>query len=168
MLFCPLLIFSSTSFSNTIRMSDSLDPDQAPNSVGPDPCPNNFQGYQQMTLVGKELNPRKVTDSMIQIKSLSYLKYQCMAINLFQAQCFHVLNSSPILNLINYKIPVVSMYFQSEWKTVWILIRWLCQNPVIWIYSASKEDKPEISMTRIKVTNALLNLPFANINEKSQ
>ena len=26
--------------------------------------------------------------------------------------------------------PVVSMYFQSEWKTVWILISWLHQKPV--------------------------------------
>ena len=24
--------------------------------------------------------------------------------------------------------PVVSMYFQSKWGTVWILIRWLCQK----------------------------------------
>ena len=24
--------------------------------------------------------------------------------------------------------PVLSMYFQSEWKTLWILIRWFCQK----------------------------------------
>ena len=26
-------------------------------------------------------------------------------------------------------IPLVNTYFQSEWKTVWILIRWLLQKP---------------------------------------
>ena len=46
MLFCRLLIFfpKSTflknSFRNTIRMSDSLDPDQAKHFVGPDLVPN--------------------------------------------------------------------------------------------------------------------------------
>ena len=32
--------FSKTSFRNTIRMSNSLDPDQAPHFVGPDLGPN--------------------------------------------------------------------------------------------------------------------------------
>ena len=30
---------------------------------------------------------------------------------------------------IHFHIPNVSMYFHSEWKTVWILIRWLHQKP---------------------------------------
>ena len=30
---------------------------------------------------------------------------------------------------ITCSIPLVSMYFQLEWKTVWILIRWLHQKP---------------------------------------
>ena len=28
-----------------------------------------------------------------------------------------------------FSIPFISMYLQAEWKTVWILIRWLCQKP---------------------------------------
>ena len=39
-------------------MSNSLDPDQAKHFVGPDLGPNCFNGYQQMTLVGKELITR--------------------------------------------------------------------------------------------------------------
>ena len=41
---------------------------------------------------------------------------------------FYVLHSFPILILLTCNIPVVSM-FQSDWKTVWILIRWLCPKP---------------------------------------
>ena len=39
------------SFRNTIRVSNSLDPDQARCSVGPDLGPNCLQSYQQMTKV---------------------------------------------------------------------------------------------------------------------
>ena len=47
-LFCRLLIFSKStflknSFRNTIRVSNSLDPDQARHSVGPDLGPNCLQ-----------------------------------------------------------------------------------------------------------------------------
>ena len=41
MIFCGLKIFlSKHSFGNTIRVSNSLDPDQARRSVGPDLSPN--------------------------------------------------------------------------------------------------------------------------------
>ena len=40
-----------------------------------------------------------------------------------------VLHSFPILMLLTCSITVVIMYFQSGWKTVWILIRWLLQKP---------------------------------------
>ena len=48
MLFCRLLIFSKSTFSknsfrNTIRVSNSLDPDQARHYVGPDLDPNCLQ-----------------------------------------------------------------------------------------------------------------------------
>ena len=44
--------FSKNSFKNTIRVSNSLDPDQARHfNLGP----NCLHRYQQMTLVGKEL-----------------------------------------------------------------------------------------------------------------
>ena len=41
---------------------------------------------------------------------------------------FYVLHSSPNFILLSCSIPVVRMHFQSEWKTVWILIRRLHQN----------------------------------------
>ena len=52
--------FLKNSFSNTIRVSNSLDPDHAkrfvgPDFVGPDLGLNCLPGYQQTTLVGKEL-----------------------------------------------------------------------------------------------------------------
>ena len=41
----------------------------------------------------------------------------------FHAEYFYVLHSSPIFILLTCTKSVVSMYFHSEWKTVWILIR---------------------------------------------
>ena len=51
--------FSKSTFSkncsrNTIRVSNSLDPDQAGHFVGPGLGPNCLQDYQQITLGGKE------------------------------------------------------------------------------------------------------------------
>ena len=37
------------SFRNTIRVSNSLDPYQAQQFIGPDPDPNRLQSFQQMT-----------------------------------------------------------------------------------------------------------------------
>ena len=59
-LFCRLLIFSKSTFSkssfgNTLRVSNSLDPDQARRFVGPVPGPNCLQNYRQTTLGDKEL-----------------------------------------------------------------------------------------------------------------
>ena len=44
----------------------------------------------------------------------------CRRFNPCPADYFHVLHSS----LLACSIKAVSIYFQSEWKTVWILIRW--------------------------------------------
>ena len=41
------------------------------------------------------------------------------------AEYFYELHSSPIFILLTCNMPVV----RSEWKTVWILIRWLRQKP---------------------------------------
>ena len=51
------LSFSKTSFRNTIRVSNSLDPDQARQKVGPDLGPNCLQrsADDKSTLVGKDL-----------------------------------------------------------------------------------------------------------------
>ena len=46
--------FSKNYFRNIIRVSNSLDPDQARHFVGPDLSPNCMQRCQQTTLVGKE------------------------------------------------------------------------------------------------------------------
>ena len=43
MLFCHFLFFSDLPFRNTIRVSNSLDPDQARHFVGPDLGPNCLQ-----------------------------------------------------------------------------------------------------------------------------
>ena len=43
--------FSKNSYRNTVRVSNSLDPDQDRSSVGHDPDPNCFVGYQEMTKV---------------------------------------------------------------------------------------------------------------------
>ena len=44
---------------------------------------------------------------------------------------YFILHSSPFFILLTCSFPAVSMllYFQSEWKTVWILIRWFRQKP---------------------------------------
>ena len=70
--------------------------------------------------------------------------------------------------LLTCIIPVLNVYFQIEWKTVWILISWLHQKPaglmkpadqdpqfsirsqLIRIYSVfKKKDKSELSRTRV-------------------
>ena len=50
--FCCLLIFSKNSFRNTIRVSNSFDPDQGQQNVRPD----LLQSYRQTALGDKELN----------------------------------------------------------------------------------------------------------------
>ena len=55
-LFSLIKIFSNNSSKNTIRLSKSLDPDQARHSVRPDLVQTVCKGYEQTTLVGKELN----------------------------------------------------------------------------------------------------------------
>ena len=47
---------SKNSFSFTIRVSNSLDPDQARCFVGPDMGSNCFRSYQQTTLGDNKLN----------------------------------------------------------------------------------------------------------------
>ena len=67
MLFCRLLIFfkkkiSKNSFRNTIRMSNSLDPDQAQWSVKPYLGPNCLQKLSvddTQTVAGKQLSTNK-------------------------------------------------------------------------------------------------------------
>ena len=34
-----------------------------------------------------------------------------------------------IVYFLRCRLPVVRLYFHLEWKTVWILIRWLGQSP---------------------------------------
>ena len=53
--FFSKLTFSKKSFRNIIRVSNSLDPDQAPILSGLTWVQTVNKGYQQATLVGKEL-----------------------------------------------------------------------------------------------------------------
>ena len=39
------------------------------------------------------------------------------------------LHSSTLFILLTCSIPIGNIYFQSEWRTVWIPIRWLLQKP---------------------------------------
>ena len=48
--------------------------------------------------------------------------------NLRHAEYFHVLHSLTFI-LFTCIVPDVSMHFQSEWKTVLILISWLRMKP---------------------------------------
>ena len=48
--FGTTLTVSKISFRNTIRVSNGLDPDQDPHSVGPGLGPNVCKVYQQMTI----------------------------------------------------------------------------------------------------------------------
>ena len=53
-------------FQYHIRLSNSLDPDQALHYVGPDLGPNCLKSYQQMKkspLAGKELNTEQLLDT---------------------------------------------------------------------------------------------------------
>ena len=64
MLFCCLLIllksiFSGKKIRNTIRVSNSLDPDQARHFVGPDLGPNCFQ-----RLSANDTSRQKVKDKL--------------------------------------------------------------------------------------------------------
>ena len=58
-----------------------------------------------------------------------HFKQTVKDINAWHIENLYVLDSSAIFILFTCKIPVVTMYFQSQYKTVWILIIWLCQNP---------------------------------------
>ena len=48
------MIFKKKYFGNTIQVSKGMDSDQARHFVEPDLDPNCLQGYQQMTLLGKD------------------------------------------------------------------------------------------------------------------
>ena len=50
--------FSINSFRNTIRVSNSLDPDQARQNIGRDLGPNCLQKFSQTTLVGRVITGR--------------------------------------------------------------------------------------------------------------
>ena len=49
-------LFEKKKFRNTIRVLNSLDPDQARRSVGPDLGPNCLHSYHQTALVDRSVN----------------------------------------------------------------------------------------------------------------
>ena len=65
----------------------------------------------------------------------------------------NVLHSYLIFILLTCRIPVVSMHFQSVWKTVRILIRLLHQKPAdLDLQYFQKKDKSRLSRTNVKYT----------------
>ena len=63
---------------------------------------------------------------LLVVLKLQKNKYLKQYFNPWPAEYF-MLFTRPHFFFINFtcSIPVASMHFQSEWKTVWILIRWL-------------------------------------------
>ena len=62
-------------FFNTIRVTSSLDPDQAPHFVAPDLSPNCLQRLSaddKVPLAGKELNTEQFLDITFWLKSISF------------------------------------------------------------------------------------------------
>ena len=70
-----ILLFGCTIFFNTIRVSNSLDPDQARLFLGLIWVQTVCKGYQQTTelsLVGKKLNTKQLVDTTFWLKSISF------------------------------------------------------------------------------------------------
>ena len=67
----PYLTLWMLDFLNTIRVSNSLDPDQARQYVGPDLGPNCLQRLSadnKSPLAGKELNTKQLIDTTFWLK----------------------------------------------------------------------------------------------------
>ena len=85
-------------FFNTIRMSNSLDQDQAQHFVRPDQCPKLFAkviGRQpKVPLAGKELNTKQLVDTTFWLKP--WLKLISFGSNFFHlAKVLATTNSEP-------------------------------------------------------------------------
>ena len=64
----PYFTFWMLDFFNTIRVSNSLDPDQAKHFVGPYLDPNCLQRQQKSPLASKELNTKQLVDTTFWLK----------------------------------------------------------------------------------------------------
>ena len=73
-LLCHIYSLDACFFFNTIRVSNSLDLDQAPHFVGPDLDPNCLQRQQKSPLVSEELNTKQLFGSNLGLtkKFISY------------------------------------------------------------------------------------------------
>ena len=114
MLFCRLLIFFKinfwkNSFRNTIRMSNSLDPDQARRIVGPDLGPNCLPKLSADD-TGRQRVNQNATSWIRNFKSLSFFcgsKAQSVA-DLFKNQKTS-LSDAAIFTGINIHEPVITL-----------------------------------------------------------
>ena len=81
-----------------------------------------------------------------------------MQLNPCNAEYFHVLHSSPIFKLLTPNISDISLYLQAEWKTMWILIRWLRQKPadldLQCFEKKKKDDKSGFSRSSVNPSKA--------------
>ena len=93
LLLCHILPFGCWIFFKTIRMSNSLDPDQARHFVGPDLGPNCLQRLSA-DIAGKQLNTKQLVDTTFWRKHL--LKVISFGSNFFYlAKVFATTNSEP-------------------------------------------------------------------------
>ena len=67
------LIFLIKSFKNTVRVSNSLDPDQARQLSGLIWVQSVYKDYQQTTLNGKELKPKIFSHKTLNSNNLALL-----------------------------------------------------------------------------------------------
>ena len=95
LLLCHILLFECWIFFNTIRVSNSLDTDQAWKNVQPDLGPNWLQrSSAELPLAGKELNTEQLLDTIFWLKP--WLKSISFGSNFFQlAKVLTTTNSEP-------------------------------------------------------------------------
>ena len=67
-IFCAIFYSLDAEFFNTIRVSNSLDPDQARHFAGPDLGPNCLQSQQKSPLASKKLNTKQLVDTTFWLK----------------------------------------------------------------------------------------------------
>ena len=92
----PYLTLWILDFFNTIRVSNSLDPDQARHFVGPDLCPYCLQrlSADKVSLAGKELNTEQLVDTTFWLKP--WLELISFGSNFFHlAKVLATTNSEP-------------------------------------------------------------------------
>ena len=98
LIYCDIFYSLNTRFFNTVRVSNSLDPDQARHFVGPDLGPNCLQRLsadnKSRPLAGKEFNTKQLVDTTFLLKP--WLKLISFGSNFFHlAKVLATTNTEP-------------------------------------------------------------------------